>query len=93
MINIANWPTKRIHHWKALLGARAIENQFLMIGVNRVGDDPFHQYNGCSAIFNTMGDEIILVENEEKIIYADLNLAEVKTTREKLPFLDDIKMI
>ena len=93
MINIANWPIKRIHHWKALLRARAIENQFFMIGVNRVGDDPFHQYNGCSAIFNTMGDKLILVENEEKIIYAELNLAEVKTTRKKLPFLDDIKLI
>lgn len=37
-IFIANWPERRSAHWKALLQARAIENQCYMIGVNRVGD-------------------------------------------------------
>lgn len=39
IVNIANWPSKRIDHWNVLLKARAIENQIFMIGVNRTGVD------------------------------------------------------
>jgi len=38
-IVIANWPSQRISHWRTLLTARAIENQFYMFGVNRTGMD------------------------------------------------------
>ena len=93
LVNIANWPVKRINHWKVLLKARAIENQCFMLGVNRVGNDPFQTYNGCSAVFNPMGEEIILCENEKKIFYADLDFNLVKDVRSKLGFLNDIKMI
>ncbi len=93
LVNIANWPVKRISHWKHLLKARAIENQCFMIGVNRIGNDPYQTYNGSSAIFNPMGEEIILCGNEENIFYADLNFEEVKDVRTKLGFLDDIKLI
>ena len=93
MINIANWPVKRIEHWKHLLKARAIENQCFMLGVNRIGNDPYQTYNGYSSIYNPMGDEIVFCENEEKIIYAELNFDEVKDVRAKLGFLNDIKMI
>jgi predicted amidohydrolase len=93
IINIANWPIKRIDHWKTLLKARAIENQCFMVGVNRVGTDPYQEYNGCSAVFNPMGEEIVLIENEEKIIYADIDFDDVKEVRKKLGFLNDIKLI
>lgn len=93
LVNIANWPVPRIEHWKVLLKARAIENQCFMIGVNRVGTDPFNTYNGCSAVFDPMGNEIILVEDSEKIIEAEIDLSLVHSTRTKLPFLQDIKLI
>jgi len=93
IIDIANWPIKRIEHWKTLLKARAIENQCIMIGVNRIGNDPNHEYNGCSAVFNPIGEELLNAENGEKIFYCDINLKEVKLIKEKLPFLKDIKLI
>ena len=93
MVNIANWPVKRIEHWKYLLRARAIENQCFIVGVNRIGNDPFQTYNGCSAVYGPMGDEIILCENQEKIIYAELDFEEVYDVRTKLDFLDDIKLL
>lgn len=31
LVNIANWPSRRIHHWTTLLQARAIENQSFVI--------------------------------------------------------------
>jgi len=93
LIDIANWPIPRIDHWKTLLKARAIENQCFMIGVNRVGNDPFNTYNGCSAVYDPLGNEIVIVENDEKIIECEIDLEKVNETRNKLPFLQDIKMI
>lgn len=38
-ITIANWPVARVEQWRALLVSRAIENQFFMLGINRIGTD------------------------------------------------------
>jgi predicted amidohydrolase len=93
MINIANWPVKRIDHWNQLLRARAIENQCFIIGVNRIGNDPYQTYNGNSGIYDPMGNEVITVNDESDIVYAEIDLAYVKEVREKLGFLNDIKLI
>lgn len=93
IIVIANWPVTRIEHWKTLLKARAIENQCFVAGVNRVGDDPYNKYNGSSAVFDPMGNTVLQTNSEEEIFEAELNLELVKEVREKLPFLDDIKLI
>lgn len=93
IINISNWPIKRIEHWNTLLKARAIENQCFIIGVNRVGNDPFNQYNGFSSIYDPMGNEIISVENDERLIYAEIDLEETKNVRDKFHFIDDMKLI
>ncbi len=93
MINIANWPVKRIEHWKQLLKARAIENQCYMIGVNRVGTDPFNEYNGRSAVYDPMGEEIIMCDEREGLFTCEFDLTKVEKTRNKLPFLNDIKLI
>lgn len=93
IINIANWPDKRIAHWLALLKARAIENQCFMIGVNRVGEVPFNNYNGLSAVYDPMGNEVVLNENEEKIIPVEIDLMESQITQKRFNFLNDIKLI
>ncbi len=93
LIDIANWPVPRIEHWKILLKARAIENQCFMVGVNRVGNDPGNQYNGCSAVFDPMGNEIVMVENSETIGEVEIDTEIVSITRSTLPFLQDIKLV
>jgi len=93
LVNIANWPVTRIDHWRTLLKARAIENQCFMIGVNRVGSDPTLNYSGFSGIYDPLGNELISVVNEEKIIICEVDLNIVEETRKKLPFLEDIKLI
>lgn len=90
---IANWPDTRIEHWRALLKARAIENQCYVAGVNRVGKDPKLSYNGFSSIIDPMGKEIASSEDEERIVKGELSLDYVNEIREKLPFLDDIRLI
>jgi len=93
IINIANWPIKRIEHWNTLLKARAIENQCFIVGVNRVGNDPFNQYSGFSSVYDPMGNKIVSIENNEELIYADIDLEETKNVRDKFHFLDDMKLI
>ena len=53
LLYVANWPEKRNTHWKALLTARAVENQCYVDGVNRVGEDgKGFTYSGDSAAIN-----------------------------------------
>ena len=93
IVNIANWPDSRIDHWQALLKARAIENQCYVAGVNRVGQSPKLHYNGLSGVFDPMGRRVELVENEERIIFAEIEKSEVEDVRKKLPFLEDIRLV
>ncbi len=93
IVNTANWPVTRIEHWRALLKARAIENQCFIAGVNRVGSDPKLSYNGYSGMYDPMGREIVSVANEAGIITTDISRDKVEEVRQNLPFLNDIHLI
>jgi len=57
IVNIANWPKKRVEHWNTLLKARAIENQLFVAGINRIGIDNNNlEYEESSNIYNANGD-------------------------------------
>src|SRR5204863_4272578 len=84
---IASFPEKRIAHWMALLRARAIENQAYLVGVNRVGDDPFYHYTGHSVIIDPQGETLADAGETEGCISAPIDLAGLKKYREGLPFL------
>jgi len=74
MVNIANWPKRRVVHWRALLQARAIENQAFVIGVNRVGfDGNGLEYERSSVIVNANGEFIKPVFTE-----GELDIYEIK---------------
>jgi omega-amidase len=89
---IASWPDKRIHHWVALLQARAIENQAYVIGVNRIGNDPYYNYSGRSLIVDPLGTILADAGTAEGFISAQLDLPNLRKYREGLPFLDDLKL-
>jgi predicted amidohydrolase len=88
---IANWPEKRILHWVRLLQARAIENQAYVVGVNRVGTDPFYSYTGRSVIVDPQGEIVADAGEAAGCISAQLDLATLRKYREGLPFLADLK--
>jgi omega-amidase len=74
IINIANWPAKRIDHWNTLLKARAIENQLFMIGVNRIGiDDKGIEYVKSSQVINPNGELLSPVLSEVELDFFDIN--------------------
>ncbi|MGE5353954.1 MAG: carbon-nitrogen family hydrolase [Acidobacteriota bacterium] len=90
MVVIANWPVKRIEHWKALLKARAIENQCYIAAVNRVGSDLGNEYNGFSSIISPLGEELIAIAGKETISGVDISLETLMDVRKRLPFLNDM---
>ena len=97
LIFVANWPERRIQHWRKLLAARAIENQSYVIGVNRVGEDGNEfGYTGHSAAIDPMGDTMIEIENEEKTVIVTLIKEEVIKLRRYMQFLrerDNFKIL
>jgi len=90
LIYIANWPERRIHAWKTLLQARAIENQSYVIGVNRTGDDGNQiHYTGESMVVDALGDTLYTKAHEEDIFTIVLHKEKLDEIRNKLPFLKD----
>lgn len=90
MINIANWPARRVSHWRALLQARAIENQCFMIGVNRIGTDGNGLlYEKSSSIYSPDGVLMApVVAMDEMDVYA-IDPQEVKNYRAAFPTIRD----
>jgi predicted amidohydrolase len=90
IIYVASWPTPRVEAWKALLVARAIENQCYVAGVNRVGDDPNCTYSGGSSIINPYGRHMaICADNCECEVSAEIDMEALEAFREKFPVLKD----
>jgi len=74
IINIANWPARRVDHWNTLLRARAIENQIFMLGVNRTGvDGNGLDYKKSSQVINPNGEFLnpLILEDELEIFDID----------------------
>ena len=89
LLVVANWPAMRIGHWESLLEARAIENQAYVVGVNRVGIDPFGvEYPGHSEARGPSG-ELLLRFTGEHGRTVSLSKSDLNEFRTKLPFLQD----
>lgn len=90
IIYVANWPEKRIHAWKSLLVARAIENQCYVIGVNRIGNDGNEvHHNGASMVINPLGEILYQRENVDDIFTITLDKQSLEDIRTKFPFWKD----
>jgi len=92
----ANWPQQRAEHWKALLRARAIENQAYVVGVNRVGVEPDRpdlgergaSYSGDSAIIDPLGQTLAAPVGEQ-VAVAEVDPQVVEQVRARFRFLAD----
>jgi omega-amidase len=90
LLYVANWPEKRSTPWKALLQARAIENQCFVAGVNRVGEDGNKiYYSGDSMVIDPLGEIIYQKNKEEDIFTYTLYKEKVEETRNHFPFWKD----
>ena len=90
LIYVANWPVTRSFHWKALLQARAIENQSFTIGVNCVGKDGAgYYYTGDSCILSPAGEWLFQAADRKIIHKQSIFKSDLIAVRKKLPFLAD----
>ena len=90
LVYVANWPERRIHAWRTLLCARAMENQSYVIGVNRVGNDGNGIYhNGSTMIIGPLGEVLYHAVDKEDICEMTLSKEELKDIRNKFSFLKD----
>jgi predicted amidohydrolase len=82
---LANWPAARSHPWKALLTARAIENQSYVAGLNRIGEDGQGiTYCGDSRIIDPKGELLATAEaSQATILESVLSSASLQAFREK----------
>lgn len=85
----AEWPHPRLHHWRTLLTARAIENQMFVIACNRMGTSGSTEFFGHSIVLDPWGETIAEAGEEETIIYADIDLTLVDAVRSKIPVFED----
>lgn len=89
LVVIANWPAVRVEHWLTLLRARAIENQAYVVGVNRCGRDPLHEYPGRSQVIGPRGEVLADGGAGEGVAVAELDAAAVTAWRTEFPALRD----
>ena len=90
LVYVANWPERRIEAWKALLRARAIENQCYVAAVNRVGEDGNGiYYSGDSMVIDPLGEIVEQRTGSEDIFTVALNRAHLEELRQKFQFLRD----
>lgn len=86
---VAEWPLKRIEHWRTLLMSRAIENQCYVVACNRVGKDPQNVFGGNSMVIDPWGKVVAEAGLEELILYSTIDLSLVDHVRNTIPVFED----
>lgn len=90
LVVIANWPARRVEHWRTLLQARAIENQCYVLGVNRTGRDG----NGLDYVKSSLlvapdGSLPEPMSSQAELDVFEVEPAEVHRYREAFPTVRD----
>jgi predicted amidohydrolase len=85
----AAWPNPRLVHWQTLLQARAIENQYFVVGNNRAGRDHDVVYAGGSMIVSPWGEILASADDQETVLVAEIDSAAVEDARDRIPSIRD----
>jgi omega-amidase len=81
----AEWPHPRLEHWRTLLRARAIENQFFVVAANRTGQGDNSNWCGHSTIIDPWGNILAEADENEVVLVADLDMSLVDEVRRRIP--------
>ncbi|MBI4859968.1 MAG: nitrilase family protein [Candidatus Riflebacteria bacterium] len=88
LLCVASWPDRRAFAWRALMPARAIENQCFAVAVNRVGADGNGVYHtGDSMVVDPLGETLLALTHLEVVATVTLSAATLDDLRRQLPFL------
>jgi predicted amidohydrolase len=87
------WPTPRIAHWSLLTRARAVEDQAYVVAVNGCGDQGGTlALGGRSVVVDPWGTVLAEGGDDEEVLVADLDLAQVAKVRADFPVLADRRL-
>ena len=78
---VSQWPDLRIPHLRALVTARAIENQMFVACCNSCGSAGETRYGGTSSIVDPWGKTLALAGTEEEILAAECDLSILQNIR------------
>jgi omega-amidase len=85
------WPCSRIHAWEILVQARAIDNQFYVIGCNPTGTTPVDRYCGHSISADPVGAVIARGSEGEELVFTEVDPAKVDAARARMPVERDFR--
>jgi omega-amidase len=86
----AEWPLRRRAHWEILLQARAIENQFFVIGVNAVGASGGETFGGTSLAISPWGETLAQASpGEEACLIVEIDTRQIDQVRSRIPVFQD----
>jgi omega-amidase len=88
----AEWPLERIDHWRALLVARAIENQAYIIATNAAGKTGDTVFGGHSMVIDPWGNIMVEAGETSQLLTVELDLTLVDTVRKRIPVFDDMRL-
>lgn len=88
---IAQWPKSRQAHWIQLVKARAIENQCVVVAVNRVGSGNKLQFAGGSMVVDAWGKVLTHLSTTKRWASVDVDIKKTQNLRKQYPFLKDIQ--
>lgn len=89
LLVVSNFPNPKLHHWRTLLQARAIENQFTVVAANRVGAAETSTYFGHSLAIDAWGEIVAEGDDQEGIMTAEIDVAKCSDVRRLIPMFSD----
>ncbi|MCC6614760.1 MAG: carbon-nitrogen family hydrolase [Anaerolineae bacterium] len=85
----AEWPIERVEHWRALLQARAIENQCYIVACNAAGVTGETTFGGHSMIVDPWGKIVVEGGENPMLLTAEIDLDMVDEIRSRIPVFQD----
>lgn len=85
----AEWPAVRVAHWRTLVTARAIENQYFVVACNRAGTSGSTTFAGHSMIVDPWGKVLAEAGDGEALLVETLELGRVDEARSQIDILGD----
>ncbi len=85
----SEWPQVRINHWRALVQARAIENQCYIAACNAAGETGDTMFGGHSMIVDPWGKIVIEGGEDPMLLTAEVELDAVDAVRKQIPVFED----
>jgi len=83
------WPASRLEHWLLFNRTRALENLSFLISSNCVGINRGTTFAGHSLVVDPMGEIVAGSNDQECVVWGEVNREAVLRARAEFPALKD----